>query len=137
MSEFIIEESHKYPGCFNIYGAFGRRVHYFAEVDDKNEERAKEWVAARTKQVERLDFLSNILENEPEGMLFEMIKDDATVADLLEIITTERKLAVTLYVDRLQMAINELTDNDGDQSIPVPRLMNFINVTSNQVMKDL
>lgn len=41
---FVIEESEKYPGCYNIYNKSGSRVHYFAENDDRNYERAVKWV---------------------------------------------------------------------------------------------
>jgi len=49
-SEYIIEESHKYKGCYNIYDKYcNNRVKYFAENDDKNYKRAVEWIKDQTK----------------------------------------------------------------------------------------
>lgn len=45
LSKYEIRESHKYEGCYNIYEVkTGNRVHYFAEDDNKNKERAMKWV---------------------------------------------------------------------------------------------
>lgn len=55
--KYIIEESHKYEGCYNIYdvsndpqGESGPMVKYFAENDDRNYKRAVEWVKNANKQ---------------------------------------------------------------------------------------
>jgi hypothetical protein len=47
---YLIAESEKYPGCYNIYDENGNQVHYFAEDDDKNYERALEWIKKKEKQ---------------------------------------------------------------------------------------
>ena len=42
--KYEIEESHKYPGCFNVYDEKGNRICYFAEDDKLNKERAIKWI---------------------------------------------------------------------------------------------
>ena len=43
-SGYEIEESEKYPNCFNIYDSNGNKVMYFCEDDGKNKARAEKWV---------------------------------------------------------------------------------------------
>lgn len=61
-SPYVIQESEKYDGCYNIYDRkTGDRVKYFAETDDKNKARAIEWVMSKSK----IDF--DKVENHPCG----------------------------------------------------------------------
>lgn len=41
---YLIEESQKYPGSYNIYDERDNRIKYFCESDGKNKQRAEEWV---------------------------------------------------------------------------------------------
>lgn len=51
-NKYIIEESHKYPGCFNIYlKTTGERVYYFAGQKN-NIKLAEEWIRKNNIKLE-------------------------------------------------------------------------------------
>lgn len=64
--KYIIEESEKYEGCYNIYDKItGTRVHYFAEVDGKNKQLAEEWVKRNTPNPLERESILDLIANDP------------------------------------------------------------------------